>query len=97
MQEFINFLNQNQGWVGMILGMASLVLTPFLYWRSQIPGIIAWQSRDMLMIGSSGAVFPSEVEVQYRGTPVPRIISSTIWIWNAGKKTVRGADIVAHD
>ena len=97
MQEFINFLNQNQGWVGMILGTASLVVALFLYWRSQIPGIFAWQSRDVSMIGSSGAVFPSGVEVQYRGTPVPRIISSTVWIWNAGKKTVKGADIVARD
>ena len=81
----------------MILGTASLVLALFLYWRSQISGILAWQSRDVSMIGSSGGVFPSEVEVQYRGTPVPRIISSTVWIWNAGKKTLSGADIVAHD
>ena len=48
------------------------------------------------MIGS-GAVFPDDVEVRYRGTPVPRLTSSTIRIWNAGKKTVRGSDIVAHD
>lgn len=97
MQEFINFCNQNQGWVGLILGAASLVLALFLYWRSQISGILAWQSRDVSMIGSRGEVLPSEVEVQYRGTPVPWIICSTIWIWNAGKKTLKGADIVAHD
>ena len=46
----------------MILGTASLVVALFLYWRSQIPGIFAWQSRDVSMIGSSGAVFPSGVE-----------------------------------
>ena len=48
------------------------------------------------LVGGGDAVFPAEVEVRYRGTPVPEITSSTIWIWNAGKKTVRGSDIVAN-
>ena len=41
--------------------------------------------------------FPSEITVQYRENPIPRLTSSTVWMWNSGKKTVRGADIVAHD
>ena len=49
------------------------------------------------MIGDGDAVFPAEVTFQYQGTPVPRITSSTVWMWNAGKKTVRGSDIVVHD
>ena len=94
MQEFIGFINQNQGWVGTILASA---LALYLYRRSSISGIIAVQSRDVPMIGGSDAVFPAEVEVRYLDTQVPRLISSTIWIWNAGKKTVKGKDIVAHD
>ena len=66
----------------------------YLYWRSQISSIIAFQSDDMSMIGHSTAIFPIGTEVRYRGTPVPRITSSTVWIWNEGKKTVRGADVV---
>ena len=95
MQEFIDFISQ--GWVGTTVGVAGSVLALLLYWRSRIPGIIAFQSRDVPMIGHGDAVFPAEVEVRYRGTPIPRLISSTVWIWNAGKKTVRSADIVAHD
>ncbi len=95
MQELIRFLNQ--GWVGTIVGTAGVALALLLYWRSRISGIIAFQSHDMSMIGGDDAVFPAEVEVRYRGTPVPGLTSSTVWIWNAGKKTVRGADIVAHD
>ena len=95
MQEFIRFMNQ--GWVGTIVGTASLTLALLLYWRSRISGIIAFQSHDVSMIGSDNAVFPSEVEVRYRETPVPRLTSSTIWMWNAGKKTVDGEDIVEHD
>ena len=93
MQEFIRFLSLNQGWIGTIIEAIGL----FLFWRSQISGIVAFQSRDVAMIGCSDAVFPAEVEVRYRGAQVPRLISSTVWIWNAGKKTVRGTDIVAHD
>ena len=74
-----------------------IALALFLYWRSRIPGIIAFQSRNVSMIGSGNAVFPSEVEIQYRGTPIPELTSSTVWIWNAGKKTVEGEDIVEHD
>ena len=95
MQEFIRFLNQ--GWVGTIIGTAGAALAAFLYWRSRIPGIIAFQSKDVSMIGDGDAVFPADVTIQYQGTPVPRITSSTVWMWNAGKKTVRGSDIVAHD
>lgn len=95
MQEFLHFMNQ--GWVGTIVGTAGLALALLLYWRSRISGIVAIQSHDVPMIGGSDAVFPPEVEVRYRGTPVPRLISSTVWIWNAGKKTIRGEDVVAHD
>ena len=95
MQEFIRFLSQ--GWVGTIVGAGGAALALFLYWRSQIPGMIVFQSHDVSMVGGGDAVFPAEVEVRYRGTPVPGLTSSTIGIWNAGKKTVRGSDIVAHD
>ncbi len=95
MQEFLRFLSQ--GWVGTIVGAGGAALALFLYWRSQIPGMIAFQSHDVSMIGGGDAVFPVEVEVRYRGTSVPKLTSSTIWIWNAGKKTVRGSDVVAHD
>ena len=94
MQEFIRFLSQ--GWVGPIIGIAGLALAAVFYLRSRKPSIIAVQSRDVSMIGI-GAVFPDDVEVRYRGTPVPRLTSSMVWVWNAGKKTVRGSDIVAHD
>ena len=74
-----------------------LALALLLYRRSRISGIIAFQSHNVSMIGGDNAVFPDETAVQYRGTPIPRLTSSTVWIWNAGKKTVKGADIVAHD
>ena len=95
MQEIIRFLSQ--GWVGTIVGAGGAALALFLYRRSRIPGIIAFQSHNLSMIGGSDAVFPSDITVLYRKTPVPRLTSSTLWFWNAGKKTVKGADIVSLD
>ena len=91
MQEFLS-----QGWVGTIVGIVGITLAVFFYWRSQIVGVITLQSHDVSMIGDS-AVFTDGVEVRYRGTPVPRITSSTVWMWNAGRKTVEGSKIVTHD
>ena len=95
MQEFIRFLSQ--GWVGTIVGTGGAALALFLYRRSRIPGIIAFQSHNLSMIGGSDAVFPADITVLYRKTPVPRLTSSTVWFWNAGKKTVKGEDIVSLD
>ena len=95
MQEFIRILNL--GWVGTIVGVVGVTVGLLSYWRTRIPGIIAFQSHDVSMIGGDNAVFPSEVEVRYRKTPVPRVTSSTIWMWNAGKKTMEGEDIIEHD
>ena len=92
MQEFLS-----QGWVGNIVGIVGLTLAVFFYWRSQIAGIIAIQSHDVSMLGGGTAVFPDGVEVRYRDTSVPRITSSTVWIWNAGRRTVEGSKIVPHD
>ena len=92
MQELIRLLASP--WVATIAGWA---LAVFLYRRSRISGIIAIQSHEVSMIGGGDAVFPAEISVQYRGTPVPRLTSSTVCIWNAGRKTVKGADIVPHD
>ena len=95
MQEFIQVLNL--GWIGTIVGLAGVTVGLLSYWRTRISGIIAFQSHDVSMIGGDNAVFPSEVEVRYRKTPVPRLTSSTIWMWNAGNKTVEGEDIIEHD
>ena len=98
MQEIFHFLNQ--GWVGTVIGIAGVVvglMGLYLYRSSRVSGIIAFQSDDMSLIGDKTSIFPAGAEVQYRGTPVPRITSSIVWIWNAGKKTVRGSDIVERD
>ena len=95
-QEIICFLGQ--GWIQTIVGMVGgAALGGFLYWRSRVPGILAFQSRNVSLIGDTRAIVPAKITILCHGTPVSGLTSSTIWIWNAGKKTVRGTDIVALD
>ena len=83
--------------IGTIIGIVGLAVGLFSLWRSRTSGMIAVQSHDVPMIGGGDAVFPDEVEVRYRGTSVPQLTSSTVWIWNAGQKAVRSSDLTPHD
>ena len=83
--------------IGTIVGIVGVAVGLFSLWRSRNPGAIAFQSHDVPMIGGGDAVFPDEVEVRYRGTSVPQLTSSTVWIWNAGQQAVRSSDLTQHD
>ena len=87
MHDLISFLNQ--GWVGTAIGILGLVLAIFFYVRSRISGTIAYQSQDVSIVGGDDSSIPTEVEVLYRTTPIPKLTSSTVWIWNAGKKLLK--------
>ena len=78
--DLIEFLNQ--GWVGASIGTLSLAAALFIWWRSRIGPIIAYQSRQLSLVGQDSSVFPPEVVVHYKGNVVPRITSSTVVIWN---------------
>ena len=95
LQNLIEFLNQ--GWVGATIGTLSLAAALLIWWRSRIGPIIAYQSRQLSLVGQDSSIFPPEVVVHYKGNVVPRITSSTVVIWNAGRKTVRSTDIVSRD
>ena len=95
MEDIIRIMNP--GWIGVIIGVTSLALSLMLYWRSRISGILAVQSRNVSMMGGGDPIFPPEVEVRYRRKPVQRLTSCTVWIWNAGKKTLRKTDLTEQD
>jgi hypothetical protein len=95
MPDLIQFLNQ--GWVGTLVGGIGIGLAIFFYWRSRIEGILALQHDGFRIVGGEHAVFPDDITIQFRGRPVPRVTVSRLFVWNAGKKTVRGADVVEAD
>lgn len=83
--------------IGLLGALGGMALSALLYKLTQTPGAIAVQSLDVSMIGSTDAVFPDDVTLLYKKEPVPNVTSSFVWIWNAGRKTMRKRDIVEND
>ena len=83
--------------VAVGIGVVGVAVSLVLYWRSQIPAVIAVQSLDASLIGGDDPALPPEVEVFYQKRPVQTLTSSTVWIWNSGRKPVRRQDIVAKN
>ena len=87
------------GWISVLVGLLSLAMAIFgvvMTMRARRRVRMTSLSQDFALIGGS-AVYPDEIEVLYQGVPVPKITASTIWIYNLGNTTVRGADIVPSD
>lgn len=86
----------NQGWVGLLVGVASLVLSWILYRRGRRKGRFATESVGTPLLGYQHAnALPPGVSIQYEGTPVPRVGFTDVLLWNAGVDTLRGRDVVA--
>ena len=95
MQEIFEFLNQ--GWVGTVVGLLSLTVALVVFWLSRVGAILATQYDEVQLIGGRSSAFSEEVKVYFRDHEVPRLTLTRIWFWNAGKRGVRGEDIVDSD
>lgn len=95
MSQFIEFLSQN--WIGALLAIVGIAIGLFGLLRSKTVGVIAIQSHDVSLIGRDSSGLPTEVDIRYRGTSIPRLTSSTVFIWNKGTATIRKTDIAKSD
>ncbi|MGD6943146.1 hypothetical protein ACQCT6_14100 [Cytobacillus gottheilii] len=94
MDQLINFFNQ--GWVGAIIGLIGIIYAYITFKISKIGTRLVYQW-DSLKIISKGKKIPDEIEIIYKGKSVDRLYKTQIIVWNAGKKTIDGDDIVARD
>ncbi|USK54383.1 hypothetical protein LIS82_22960 [Cytobacillus solani] len=94
MGQILEFLNQ--GWVGAVIGIISVLYAFIIYKISKIGTRLVYQWKSLKII-SKGKKVPDEIEIIYKGKSVDRLIKTQIIIWNSGKKTVNGEDIVKED
>lgn len=83
-------------WVGVGVGVLGVLLGIILYYRSKERPRLAIFSHGMNVVGAASDAL-GDVEVRFRGTPVPRVSSTSVILWNAGNATLDAKDAVERD
>ncbi len=92
------------GWVGsaisltgLLVGLISIVAALLIYRASRVGGRLAYQRHCAVRISSTLREVSGDVEIRFRGRRVPHLTKTLLVIWNSGKATIRGRDIVSDD
>ena len=93
--EFIKALSQ--GWVGSLIGLIGLVIAFLLYRASRVGPRPVYHTQALRLIGREEQALPEEVTVLFRDKKVERLTKTYIILWNSGKATVNGENIVVED
>jgi hypothetical protein len=87
----------NPGWVGSLISLSGLIAALIIYRASRVGARPVFQAKVLRLLSKENPALPSEVEVYYQGSPVPRLTRVHIIIWNSGTRLLRGTDIVQED
>lgn len=96
--EFLKALSE--GWVGSLIGLIGLiglVVTFVLYRASRVGPRPVYQYQALRLIGGAEHELPEEVTVLFGDKKVQRLAKTHIVIWNSGRATLNGKNIVADD
>ncbi len=90
------FLVQN--WFGVV-GIAVAIVVPIVvYYKTSHAGPrLVYQLGSTRLISKDKRALPEQVEIRYQGRIVPRLTKTYLALWNAGRVTVKGDDIVEDD
>ena len=92
----------NQGWFIMLIsGMAGALFTFIIgyifYRKSQVGASLSYQTRSLKIIEKSKQILPKEIKIFFGDKIVTYLAKTDIIVWNSGKTTLRGNDIVHED
>ena len=82
--------------VGLLLGLLSLIAAIVIYRASRIGGRLVYQRQGLNIISGEPHELPSEVEILFKGHPVPRLTKTLLTLWNSGTALIRGSDVVSE-
>ena len=96
--EFLEAISP--GWVGSLIGLLGLigfVITLFLYRASRIGPRLVYKYEALRLIGDSEQELPEDITILFRDKKVQRLTKTRIILWNSGKATLTGDNIVVDD
>lgn len=79
--------------MGLIVGVIGLVL----YLKSRIGARPMCLMKTLRLLGKIEQQLPPEVQILYQGGSVPRLSLTHVYIWNGGRETILGSQIVQDD
>lgn len=87
----------NQGWVSALIGIITFIIGCLLYRASRIGPRPVYQFGALRLIGKEEQELPGEVKVLFSNRAVPRLTKTHLILWNSGKATLEGENIVVDD
>lgn len=85
------------GWLGVAFGAVGIILAVYFYRRTILGARLVYQKRALRLIGKDKGELPAEVEIRFRGRIVERLTKTFVVLWNSGRLTVDGSQIVGGD
>ena len=95
MEKVLSFLSQN--WIGSLIGLIGIITAYIFYKKSRTFASLSCQSQSLKIIEKSKRLVPKNVEILFDGKTVDRITKNIIVLWNSGRTTIRGSDIIPED
>lgn len=86
-----------QGWLGSLVGIVGLIVAIILYRASRIGPRPVYQLRALRLIEKEKRILPEQVEILFGGRSIPRLTMTHVILWNSGKATLDGKNIVTDD
>jgi hypothetical protein len=85
------------GLIGVFLSIVSPIIGYVLYRKGRTYARLSFRGDGVRLIGGVSTALPTDVTVTVGQTKVAMLSKATIVLWNSGKTTFRGQDVVEHD
>ncbi len=86
------------GWLGVIVGVfLGGVISSTFYFVGRERARPFYTSRSLRIIETNPVPGLEDMDIVFDGQSVPRLTKTLVTIWNAGRKTMRGEDVVDDD
>lgn len=91
----------SQAWfgtfIGLVLGVVGIAVGIWLYFLGKQRPVLRYLVSHSILLSVREGDYANDLEIKFRGVPVPRLVASTIAIWNDGNTTLTGSQIVPTD
>lgn len=82
---------------GFALFVLGTIFSVYLYRKAKPVSRLDYASNDTIILGNRHSIMQDDLEIRYRGAPIPRAATSIFAFWNSGNQTMTGQQIVEAD